>query len=49
MINGRLKEFKVLSTKFRHDLSKHKICFDAVIVLVQTLLEMGHLPWQVKY
>lgn len=34
-LNGRLKMFKVLATKFRHDLSLHAMCFFAVANTVQ--------------
>lgn len=34
-VNSRLKAFKVLSTPFRHDISKHLLCFYAVAKIVQ--------------
>ena len=34
-VNGRLKTFNVLSCTFRHGLDKHKICFLAVVNMVQ--------------
>jgi hypothetical protein len=44
--NGRLKAFKILSTRFRHrlgpDLSEHKAAFEAVCVACQFDLENDH-------
>ena len=37
-MNGRLKAFKVLSERFRHDLSPHSTCFFAVTNVVQLRL-----------
>ena len=34
-VNGRLKSFNVLDSKFRHSIAKHGICFMAVVNLVQ--------------
>lgn len=34
-VNKRLKQFRVLSETFRHDLTKHKFCFHAVVNLTQ--------------
>ena len=34
-INKLFKEFRCLNQKFRHKLNRHKLCFDAVVVLVQ--------------
>lgn len=39
-INARIKEFRILSDRFRHDLSKHQMVFEAVCVLVQYNLEL---------
>lgn len=41
--NARLKNFKILSERFRHKpvLEKHKACFEAVAVIVQYSLELG--------
>ena len=42
--NGMIKEFKVMSTPFRHKpdkMEKHKICFEAVAILCQYRLEHG--------
>ena len=41
-INFRLKTFKVISTKFRHPLSKHVICFFAVTNIVQLKNDNGN-------
>jgi len=39
--NGQLKNFGCLSNQFRHDLSKHQPCFEAVAVICQYQLENG--------
>jgi DDE superfamily endonuclease len=41
-VNGRLKRFDILSDRFRHNVTKHKIAFEAVCVLVQYNFENGH-------
>ena len=41
-VNGRLKNFRCLSHAFRHDLSKHGICFFAVVNLRNLMLAEGH-------
>ena len=40
-LNGRLKEFVILSGRFRHKIEKHKIAFEAVCVVVQYSMENG--------
>ena len=40
-VNGRLKAFKVLSTPFRHSLSFHIDCFNAVANIVQMNIKNG--------
>ena len=40
-LNGRLKEFAILSKRFRHKIDKHKIAFEAVCVIVQYSMENG--------
>jgi len=39
--NSRIKTFKCMSECYRHDLSKHKVCFDAVVVICQYQMENG--------
>lgn len=39
--NHRLKTYKVLGGKFRHDLEKHSMCFRACAVLTQLSFEYG--------
>ena len=39
--NGRIKNFGCLDDRFRHGMEKHKICFEAVCVIVQYQLENG--------
>jgi DDE superfamily endonuclease len=41
-VNGRLKRFEILTDRFRHHVSKHKIAFEAVCVLVQYSFENGN-------
>lgn len=38
-INKRIKQFKVLSETFRHDLALHKLCFHAIINLTQLTIK----------
>ena len=46
-VNARLKQWKCLSERFRHDFNKHHICFRAVATLEQ--MKMNHNPhWQVE-
>lgn len=40
-LNHRLKSFKVLGGKFRHDIEKHGMCFRACLVLVQLSFDVG--------
>ena len=40
-LNGRLKEFAILSERFRHAISKHRIAFEAVCIVVQYSMENG--------
>ena len=40
--NGRIKKFKCLSERFRHNgIKKHHVCFEAVCVIVQYQMENG--------
>jgi DDE superfamily endonuclease len=39
--NGRLKFFHCLSDTFRHGIDKHKVAFEAVVVLVQYQMDNG--------
>ena len=39
--NGRLKNFDSLQERFRHSVKKHKMCFNAGVVIVQISLEHG--------
>lgn len=41
-INRRLKEFKILSEDFRHQLQKHPMIVNAVANIVQLMLKNGH-------
>ena len=40
-VNKRLKQFNVLGRKFRHNLSPHGDCFNAVCNLTQLMIERG--------
>ena len=40
--NGCIKNFQVLSGKFRHGIDKHKEVFEAVCVIIQYEMENGH-------
>lgn len=40
--NGRLKNFSVLNETFRHGQLKHKLAFEAVVVLVQKQMDEGN-------
>ena len=46
-VNGRLKQFNVLTTHFRHlkpntaMMKKHKLCFNAVVVITQLKFQSG--------
>ena len=49
-VNGRLKIFEVLETRFRHDLVFHSSCFRAVAVITQLNFKLGKMaPYQVEY
>lgn len=48
-INGRIKSFRCLETRFRHPLDKHSVFFGTVVVLVQVSIMYGERPWQVHY
>jgi len=46
-VNARIKAFRVLSGKFRHSVKKHRVVFDACVVMVQYDAENGHPFWDV--
>jgi hypothetical protein len=48
-INGRLKNFKCLSTKFRHELSTHKHFFCFAVVVTQLMFEYHGTTFEVRY
>ena len=48
-INKRFKNWKILSTNFRHDLRRHGDVFRAVVVITQLAINNGEKPFQVKY
>lgn len=43
-VNSRMKVFKVLSTTFRHHLSKHTDCVFAIAQLTSLMLQLHPLP-----
>lgn len=45
-LNGRLKNFKILSSKYRHPLKKHPRVFHAVVNIVQVCLVNGESLFQ---
>ena len=47
MINGRLKQWRILKHVFRHERKKHSIAFQSVCVIEQIKIENGHPPFQV--
>lgn len=42
-VNSRLKQFRVLGERFRHNVRRHPICFHAVVNLTQLMIEHGDL------
>ena len=48
-INARLKAFKVLSTPFRDDLTKHGAAFAAVALVCQLNIFAGQRLWNIDY
>jgi len=49
-VNSRLKNFKVLSDRFRHNLTFHKYCFHAVANIVQMMdIEDGQSLFKINY
>lgn len=40
-VNKRIKQFQILNDCFRHDISKHQICFYAACNLTQLMLVNG--------
>jgi len=49
-INKFFKQFGSMKQFFRHPLHKHKVCFNATVVLVQLAIRRGELaPFQVCY
>ena len=47
-VNSRFKFFNILDHRFRHGREKHKMCFEAVCVIVQYDMENGHPLFEVK-
>ena len=45
-VNGRLKSWRCMSTRFRHDKEKHHEVFKAVVILEQIKITHGNPPFQ---
>lgn len=41
-LNGRLKDYRILSDTFRYDVDNHVFVFEAVLVLVQYAMDHDH-------
>jgi hypothetical protein len=48
-INGRIKSFRVTSTKFRHKIEKHQTCFHAILVMTQIHIMVYDTNFNVYY
>jgi hypothetical protein len=48
-VNGCLKKFKILSTRFRNKLENHYMVFYALINTVQLEIEEGNVSYEVYY
>jgi hypothetical protein len=46
-LNRRLKQFSVLSQRFRHKRMKHPLCFYAVANITQVMIDAGYKPYQI--
>lgn len=47
--NRRIKHFKVLSDRFRHDLALHSYCFHAAVNLTELMIENSDPLFTVKF
>ena len=47
--NKRFKQFNCLKQVLRHELFRHKYCFEAVVVLTQLMIQNGYPLFEVKY
>ena len=48
-LNGKLKEFKLLGTKYRNLKEKHSLFFRAIVGIVQSEIRRGGITYQVEY
>lgn len=48
-INGRLKNFKILTQAYRGDRNNHHLVFNAIAFIVNVEIIMGRGTWQVDY
>ena len=47
--NRRLKQFRAIGDKFRHNINKHGVCFHAVANVTQLMIENGQPLFDVPY
>ena len=47
-VNSRIKQFKILTESFRHNLSLHPICFHAIANIVQIQINSGETLFQIE-
>jgi hypothetical protein len=48
-VNARIKNFRILSTKFRNELSRHYMAFHAIVNMLQIEMQEGSTLYQVYY
>jgi hypothetical protein len=48
-VNGKIKSFKVTSTKFRNELANHQKCFHAILILTQMYIMKYDTNFEVFY
>ena len=48
-VNMQLNIFNYLNDKFRHSVTKHAICFQAIAILAQLVIENGKALFSVEY
>lgn len=49
IVNRRFKQFECLKQMFRHELWKHRICFETVVVCTQLGIERGECDFPITY
>ena len=48
-INKKFKQWGCMAQPFRHELWKHKYCFQAIVTLTQLAILRGEMPFHVNY